>query len=318
MARRADDLRIVVVGSIIFDLVMKAERLPREGESLLATNLKFFPGGKGANQAVAVARQGIQTTLIGAVGQDMMGDFLVGALESSGVKTSQVKRDASRTTGCALVTLYPNGNNSILVDPGANNTLRPADVESVRDLVEAADALMAVLEIPLETVQAALALAHRAGKLTVLDAGPPRHCPPEVLKLADIVSPNETELEALSGDKISGRVSAREAAEKLLELGAKAVVLKLGSDGAMLVTGKGTRNARHFPAHKVRAIDPTAAGDAFTAVLTTKLVLGSSLEESIRYANAAGALTVTRLGAQPSLPTRDEVEELAAAGRKTP
>ena len=311
--RRIEDVHVVAVGSTNFDLVVKAERLPKEGESMLATDLKFFPGGKGANQAVGVARLGAKTTFIGSVGQDMIGDFLIRGLESNGIDVSWVRRDPDRTTGCACIMLFPNGNNSIVVDPSANFALSRSDLERAEKVIVAADALCTVLEIPIEVVEAALQIARKAGKLTVLDAGPPRHCPPEILKLADIVSPNETELEHLTGEKVSGRVSAQEAATKLLELGVRTVVLKLGSDGAMLVTREG---AKHFPACRVDAVDPTAAGDAFTAALTVQLAAGATIEAAIQYANFAGALAVTKLGAQPSLPTRAEIEESAARNAK--
>jgi ribokinase len=312
--RRAEEVHIVVVGSTNFDVVVKADRLPKEGESMLATHLKFFPGGKGANQAVGVARLGAKTTFIGAVGQDMIGDFLIHGLESNAIDTTFVKRDTERTTGCAFIMLFPNGNNSLVVDPGANFSLTPADIERAERVIAKADALATVLEVPLEVVEAALRVARKAGKLTVLDAGPPRNCPPEILKLADIVSPNETELEHLTGEEVSGRVSAREAAEKLLDLGVKTVVLKLGSDGAMLVTGK---TSKHFPACRVNAVDPTAAGDAFTSALTVQLAQGAKMDAAIRFANLAGALAVTKLGAQPSLPTQEEVEAFAARAGKT-
>jgi ribokinase len=320
MARRAEEVHVVAVGSTNFDLVVKADRLPKEGESMLVKNLQFFHGGKGANQAVGAARLGAKTTFIGSVGKDMIGDFLVAGLEANGIDAAWVRRDAGRSTGCAFIMLFPNGNNSIVVDPAANFSLTPADIERAAEVIKQADALCTVLEIPLEVVEAALATARKAGKLTVLDAGPPRKCPRSILKLADVVSPNETELEELTGQEVSGRVSAREAAETLLEMGARTVVLKLGSDGAMLVTRKG---AKHFPAHKVHAVDPTAAGDAFTAALTVQLAAGEEIEDAIRYANLAGALAVTKLGAQPSLPTRAEVAAFAAhavkpaaAGRK--
>ena len=309
MAHHPEEVHVVVVGSTNFDLVVKTERLPKEGETMLVNNLKFFPGGKGANQAVGVARLGAKTSFIGAVGKDMIGDFLIQGLGENGIDTTWVKRDAARSTGCAFIMLFPNGNNCITVDPAANNTLTPTDVERAREVIERADAVSTVLEIPLEVVEAALRLARKAGKLTVLDAGPPRHCPTEILKLADVVSPNETELEYLTEEQVSGRVSAREAAEKLLSLGVKTVVLKLGSDGSMLVTRSGSK---HFPACKIDAVDPTAAGDAFTAAITVQLAAGETMEDSIRYANYAGALAATRLGAQPSLPTRQEVEEFAA------
>ena len=305
---------VVVVGSTNFDIVVKAGRMPREGETVLSSNLQFFPGGKGANQAVAVARLGAGTTMLGAVGEDMIGEFLLQGLAANGVDTTWVKRDSARRTGIAFIMLFPSGDNCIVVEPAANLSLTPADVERAAEVITRADALSTVMEIPLEVVEAALRLGRKAGKLTVLDAGPPRHCPPEILKLADIVSPNETELEALSGEKVSGRVSAQEAAGKLLELGVKTVVVKLGSDGSILVTRKG---AKHFPASKVEVVDPTAAGDAFTAALTVQLATGANIEEAIRYANFAGALAVTKLGAQPSLPTRAEVDAFAARAGKS-
>lgn len=314
MVRREEDVRIVAVGSANFDIVVKADRMPKVGESMLVTNLKFFSGGKGANQAVGVARLGAKTTFIGSVGRDMIGDFLVHGLEANGIDTSWVRRDPETSTGCAFIMLFPNGDNSIVVDPAANFKLTREDIERAEEVIARADALCTVLEIPMEVVEATLVAARRAGKLTVLDAGPPRHCPPEILKLADIVSPNETELEQLTGEKVSGRVSAREAAEKLLGLGVKTVVLKLGSDGAMLVTRDGSK---HFPAYKVEPVDPTAAGDAFTAALTVQLAVGAKTEDAVRYANLAGALAVTKLGAQPSLPTRAEVEAFASRATQT-
>ncbi len=313
MMRRAEDLQVVVVGSTNFDLVVKAERLPREGETMLVSNLRFFPGGKGANQAVAVARLGARTSLVGAVGNDIIGDFLLQGLVANGIDTTCVRRDPVRATGSAFIMLFPNGNNCITVDPAANFSLTPADIERAKDVIERADALSTVLEIPLEVVEAALRLGRKAGKLTVLDAGPPRYCPMEILTLADVVSPNETELAQLTGEEVRGRVSAREAAEKLISLGVKTVVLKLGSDGSMLVTAK---KSKHFPAYKVAPVDPTAAGDAFTAALTVELAAGHDLEHAIRFANCAGALAASKMGAQPSLPTRLEVEALAAQTKK--
>ncbi len=308
MPRRIEDVHVVVVGSTNFDLVVKARRMPKPGESMLARDLRYFPGGKGANQAVAAARLGAKTAFIGAVGQDMMGDFLVRGLEESGIDVGWIKRNPACSTGCAFIMLFPDGQNCIVVDPGANLTLTVADIERAEAVISKADAVATVLEVPLEVVEATLRLGRRHGKLTVLDAGPPRGCPSEILRLADIVSPNETELEALSGKRVSNRASARSAAEKLLAGGVKTLVLKLGADGSMLVTDQG---AKHFPARRVRAIDPTAAGDAFSAAMTVQLAAGRKIEDALRYANLAGALAVTRLGAQPSLPTRRELTSFA-------
>ncbi len=304
-----EDVRVVVVGSSNFDVVVNADHPPREGENILAANLKFFPGGKGANQAVAVKRLGANVTFIGAVGKDIIGDFLAGHLEANGIDTKWVRREEGRSSGCAFISIYPSGNNSIVVDPGANRTLTPDDIDRAQEAIAEADAVLTVLEIPMETVEAVLRAGRKAGKLTVLDAGPPRQCSTEILKLADIISPNETELEALSKQTVGGRESVEVAARKLLELGAETVVVKMGSDGSMLATSEG---ARHFPAARIKAVDPTAAGDAFTAALTVKLAAGEKIEDAMRYANLAGALAVTKLGALPSLPTREEVEAFAS------
>lgn len=309
MTRPINQVHAVVVGSTIMDIVVRADRLPKEGESMMARDLKFFPGGKGANQAVGVARLGARVSYVGAVGEDSAGDFLIQSLHANGIDTTFVKRNAERSTGCAFIMIFPHGNNAIVVDPSANFTLTPADIERAAEAFRQADVVGAVLEIPLETVEATFRLARREGKLTVLDAGPPRACPPEILRLADIVSPNETELEALSGLKVTDHKSAREAAEKVLAFGVKTMVLKLGADGSMLVTKYG---AQHFPAYKVNAVDPTAAGDAFTAALVVQLAAGVGMEDAIRYANMVGALATTKLGAQPSLPTCEEVETFAA------
>ncbi len=216
-----------------------------------------------------------------------------------------MRRSAASTTRMSL--------QHVLKAHPARSMTSFADIERAKDVIERADALSTVLEIPLEVVEAALRLGRKAGKLTVLDAGPPRYCPMEILTLADVVSPNETELARLTGEEVRGRVSAREAAEKLISLGVKTVVLKLGSDGSMLVTAK---KSRHFPACKVTPVDPTAAGDAFTAALTVELAAGHDLDHAIRFANCAGALAASKLGAQPSLPTRLEVEALAAQAKK--
>jgi len=303
------EVDVVVVGSTNFDLVVKAERMPQEGESLLVNGLQFFPGGKGANQAVAAARLGGKVSFLSCVGQDIIGDFLIRDLESGGIDTAWVKRTSQRSSGCAFIMLFPSGDNCIIVDPAANLTLTSEDVERAREIIERADAVMSVLEVPLDVVEAAFCIARKAGTLTVLDAGPPRSLPPEILRLADIVSPNETELAQLTGATISDRASAREAAAKLIAQGAATVILKLGSDGSMLVT---SHAAEHFPAYKIGAVDPTAAGDAFTAALTIEVAAGARIEDAMRFANAAGALAATKVGARSSLPTRQEVEDSVA------
>lgn len=305
----ARQLHVVSIGSTIFDLVVRAPRIPREGEVVVSTGLKFFHGGKGANRAVALARLGARTALISAVGDDANGRVALEGLAANGVDTAWVKRSPDAATGCSWIAVLPSGNNATWVDPAANLTLTPEDVARAADAIQSADAVASDLEVSLDAVEAALRLAREAGKLTVLDAGPPMECPASILALADVVSPNEPELEALTGERVSDLESAERAAAKLLELGARTVVVKLGIAGSMLVS---RTERKHFPALKVDAVDPTGAGDAFTAALTVRLAEGATMAEAIRYANLAGALAVTRLGALPSLPTRQEIEALAA------
>lgn len=305
----AGELRVVSIGSTIFDLVARAPRVPREGEVVVSTGLKFFHGGKGANRAIALARLGVRTALISAVGDDANGRFAIEGLVRNGVDTAWVKKSPEAVTGCSWIAVLPSGNNATWVDPAANLTLTPEDVLRAGDTIRRADAVAADLEVSLDAVEAALRLAREAGKLTVLDAGPPGRCPPAILALADVVSPNEPELEALTGEHVSDVESAGRAAARLVGRGARAVVVKLGSAGATLVTNEGKE---HFPAFKVDAVDPTGAGDAFTAALTVRLAEGAAMADAVRYANRAGALAVTRLGALPSLPTREEIEAFAA------
>jgi ribokinase len=309
VARQAHKAHVVVVGSNNFDMVVKADRLPKEGENVMASGLKFFPGGKGGNQAVAVRRLGAKASFIGCIGEDVFGEFLLRNLRRSGIESRWVKRTKKVSTGCAFIPVLPSGNNAIVVDVGANLELMPRDIERARNAIERADALLTVLELRLETVEAALRLARKAGKLTVLDAGPPRRFSEELLKLAQIVSPNESELEFISGEKVFDRASAEAAARRLVERGAETVVVKMGHEGATLVTRDASK---HFPAFPVQAVDPTAAGDAFSAALTVELARGAAMDDAIRFANAAGALACTKLGAQPSMPARREVERLLA------
>ena len=309
-------LRVAVVGSINFDIVVKVPRLIREGESLPASGLKTFAGGKGANQAIATRRLGAETNLIGAVGGDAFGAFLRKELEKGGLDLRSVKTDPDRNTGCGFISLLPSGNNVIVVDGGANYGIRAADIEAARPVIEAADVLMTVLEIPLEVVEASLRIARQAGKFTVLDAGPARPCPVEILSLADIVSPNETELEKLSGEKVTDLDSAIAAARKLISEGVREMVLKLGSRGSMWVRAG---EAKHFPPYKIEVLDTTAAGDAFTAALALELGAKKPVAEAVPYANLAGAWAATKLGAMPSMPTRDELRKFQTQVRvRTP
>jgi len=298
--------KVTVIGSINIDVVIRCPRVPKEGESLVGHDLKMIPGGKGANQAVAAAKLGARTFMVGRVGDDRFGPDLISSLEGLGVDVSEVRKDPSAPTGTALVMILENGNNSIVVVKGANDRVTPGDVERASDLIGSSDVLLLQLEIPLETVAYAEKKAREMGVRVVLDAGPAIKCPEEIIRGADIISPNETEAEATTGIKVDDLRSARSAAEALLEMGAREVVLKLGSDGSLWAK-KGL--VKHFPAVKVDPVDPTAAGDVFTGALAVRLAWGDRMEDAIRYANFAGAFSVTRLGAQPSIPSLDELEE---------
>jgi ribokinase len=299
---------IIVIGSVNMDLVVRAKRMPKEGESLIGSGFTMVPGGKGANQAVAAARLGSTTHFVGRVGNDMFGTRLKDGLSSCGVNTDHVLVDDG-PSGIAMIILNESGQNSIVVAPGANAHCRPEDLRPVAGLFGRADFLLLQLEIPLKTIKAALDMAHAAGLRSVLDAGPAQKVSMNLLRKAHIVSPNETEAFALTDIEVNDVTSARNAAKKLLDGGVETVVMKLGGQGALVVTPD---LDEHVPPFAVDAVDTTAAGDAFTGALAVALADGTDLADAVRFANAAGALAVTRLGAQPSMPTRESVERFMA------
>lgn len=310
----APSIKLAIVGSVNFDIVAHVDRLPKEGENLPAFEFSTFSGGKGANRAVVAVRLGAGASLIGAIGNDPFGKIVSEELKMSGVDIHTLKVDSKRPTGCAFITIFPSRNNAIIAGKGANDGLCPADIEKASDVIELSDAVVVDLEIPFETVEAALRLAQKKQKFSILDAGPAKSCPIEILQLADIVSPNETELEVLSEMSVSDVESAHEAGKKLLAQGVKELVLKLGGLGALWMTrGK----HQHFPAVEVVAVDPTAAGDAFTTALAIKFIQTKSMKTAIEYANIAGALTTTKMGAMPSLPAKEEIEVLLSPGKNT-
>ncbi|MEA3485375.1 MAG: ribokinase [Candidatus Aerophobetes bacterium] len=297
--------KITVIGSINMDLVIKASRMPKPGESLFAQSFKMIPGGKGANQAVAVAKLGEKLHLVGKVGRDVFGEKLLKGLEGLGVNTNYVFKDATALTGVAFIMVDAEGQNSILIANGANGNLSPEDIKKAKAIIENSDLVLLQLEIPLKTVGYAVELANEHKIPVVLDAGPPPKSFPEFLTKVDILSPNELEAETLTGVKIKDLKSAKVAAQKLLNAGVKKVVLKLGADGALLATSDGIK---HIKGIKVHPVDTTAAGDAFTAGLAVSYAQGKTLEEAAVFANYVGALTVTKFGAQPSIPSMDEVK----------
>jgi len=304
---------ILVVGAINMDLVIKAPRMPRTGESLLSEDFKMVPGGKAANYTVAIKKLGGKANLIAKVGNDTFGKTLIESLKKLGIDTSYIKKDPKEPTGTALIVVNKQGDNSILVFGGANMDWSKEDIDLRENLFQKARILLISLEIPLEIVDYALFIAHQYNLKTILDPGPYQKGSVSFLPKVEIISPNETEAEALTGEKVISLDSAKGACRDLLKMGTKNVIMKLGERGALLVNKEGEE---YFPGIKVPVVDTTAAGDAFTGALAYRYLKEEDLRESIKYANYVGALTVTKFGAQPSIPEKSEVEEFIRTERK--
>ncbi len=301
---------VIVVGSINADLVIRVPRLPRPGETVSGYNFKVFGGGKGANQALAVARLGAKVRLIGNVGTDDFGAMVIKSLASGGVNVSLVEWLPEAHTGVALIMVDESGENAIATAPGANRQWATRGSGYFRNLFQTCHPYTTVilqLEIPLEIVEEVTAAAQEYGLRVILNPAPARPVGDDLLRRADVITPNRHEASELSQVKITDLESAREAARVLLERGVGCVVVTLGGEGAVVATRAGTFHAAPFD---VRAVDCTAAGDAFTGGLAVALSEGLDLLSAVKFANACGAIAVTKEGAQPSMPTRVEVEEL--------
>jgi len=298
--------RIVVVGSINLDLVATTQRIPIVGETVAGLSFRTFPGGKGANQAVAAARLGGAVSMVGKLGEDAFGVQLRDSLEESNVSTEAVEV-VPGSSGVALITTDPKGRNAITVVAGANAHLSPADLDANLSLIRGAGVLLSQLEIPLETVEY-LATIAVAGRIPlVLDPAPARPLPPSLLKCIDWLTPNETETCILTGRR-PGELSddlIEDAANALLDCGSRNVILKLGDRGCYVALSDGTR--QRLPAYAVKAVDTTAAGDAFNGAFAVALMNGLEPIESAAWASAVAAISVTRPGAQASMPTALEV-----------
>jgi ribokinase len=299
---------IVVVGSINLDLVATAERVPLPGETLTGRTFSTFHGGKGANQAVGVARLGYPVSMVGKVGDDSFGAGLKGALRKVGVNTKEVKT-VKGSSGVALINIGDDGQNNIVVVPGANGKLLPQDITRVAANLRKAEMFLTQLEIPLITTETLTVLAHKNKIPLMLDPAPARDLPKGVLQCATWITPNESETRILCGldgnEPVTPSTAAR-CAELLLQRGPRNVLIKMGSQGVFVATSEGTRQM--IPAFAVKAVDTTAAGDAFNAGFAVSLLSGAAPVQAARYASAVAAISVTRIGAQPSMPTRHEVE----------
>lgn len=307
-------MAVVVFGSLNMDLVAAAPRLPRPGETLTGTGFRSVHGGKGANQAVACARLGAATRMVGRLGADSFGAALRAGLAQEGIDSSGVTDDLGQPSGIAMITVDEAGENTIVVIPGANGAVGASDLALLRVALAGARVLLLQLEIPLEAVVAAATMAHEQGVAVVLDPAPVQSLPPALYPLIDLLTPNEGEAEALVGFPLADDASALAAAHELLGRGVRRVAVKRG--GAGVVAGSADAVAV-LPAFPVVAVDTVAAGDAFNGGLAAALAEGRSFDEALAWARAAGALAVTRRGAQAAMPPRAELLAfLAAEGRE--
>ena len=292
------------------DMVVSCARFPAPGETILTDDFMTFPGGKGANQAVAAARLGGRVRFLGKMGDDVFRSQLLESLQADGVDTEHVLVDAESSTGVALITVDGEGENQIIVASGSNMRLTPEEVEAERALFDEADVVLLQLEVPVETVERAATLAKAAGATVILNPAPACELSEALLRQVDILTPNESEAARLTGVRITDRAAAEVAARRLLAKGARHVIVTLGADGALLVSAEG---ARHVPAREVHAVDTTAAGDAFNGALAFALAGGQALGEALAFATEAAAYAVTHRGAQASMPTMDALTSAETA-----
>lgn len=297
--------KIIVIGSSNTDMVVRTESLPRPGETLLGGGFVMAGGGKGANQAVAVARMGHKVRFVAALGKDIFGDEALRSYAEYGIDTSFIVRKDS-PSGVALIMVDSSAQNCISVALGANSELTLADVMPVLDLVEEGDIVLLQLEIPLSTVDGCVAVAAAKGARVILNPAPAAKVSEQTLSKLYLITPNQTEAETLTGIAVNDKASACQAAKALRDMGVGRVVITMGSQGALLDDGV---ECSVVPARKVSAVDTTAAGDVYNGALCAALAEGRSLREALEFATKASAISVTRIGAQPSIPTREEVDK---------
>ncbi|QGJ70383.1 Ribokinase [Planctomycetales bacterium 10988] len=297
--------RIVVFGSINMDLVVLSGRLPRPGETIFGKEFKQIPGGKGANQAVAAARLGAEVRMIGRVGGDDYGDRLLENLRNEGIDTGSVFLSSEQSSGLAIVAVEESGENAITVISGANAEVIPEDIQQAASDLKAMDVLLLQLEIPLPALIAAIQVAHEQGITTILDPAPAPTAFPKGLLKVDYLCPNETEASMLTGLPVETAEEAEAAAQALARRSGGTVVITRGSQGAILCDRE--LQCHQIDGFPVKAVDTTAAGDAFAGAFGCGLAQGFSEQEAVQFACAAGALAASKSGAQPAMPTREEV-----------
>ena len=299
-------MKVVVIGSSNTDMIIQVPHVPKPGETILGGTFSIAPGGKGANQAVAAARAGGDVTFVAKVGDDMFGHQAILGFAKDGINVSNVRKDESAPSGVALIFVGEDGENSIGVASGANMNLTPEDVLMAKEEIESSDVLVMQLESPLETVEAAAELAASNGVQVILNPAPAQPLPDSLLANVSILTPNESEAELLTGVGVDGEKSAEEASAILQEKGIEIVIITLGAAGVYV---KSREVSGMISGYQVNAVDTTAAGDVFNGTLAVGLAGKKSLREAVQFANAAAALSVTKLGAQPSAPSREEIEE---------
>ena len=299
---------ICVIGSLNMDLVVNVENMPKIGQTLIGSNFKEVPGGKGANQAVAMARLNGNVSMIGKVGNDSFGQTLINALKNDNVNTKyiQVEKGAS---GVALITVDKNANNSIVVAPGANFKLTNNDIDNNIEAIQNSDIVVVQLETPLDTIKYSLKKAKELGKYTILNPAPAVVLEDEIIANVDLLTPNETELEIISGIQINKEEDIKVAAKKMIEKGVKELIVTLGSKGSLYINSE---KSNFVSAYKVQAVDTTAAGDSYTGALSVALANNKNIEQAMDFASKVGALSVMKEGAQSSLPTLEDVQNFKA------
>lgn len=303
--------KVCVIGSINMDLVIKVDEMPKEGETILSKYFEKIAGGKGANQAVAAKRSGNLVSMIGKIGKDDNGKILKVLLEKEGINTNLIFEDNKEPTGMAMITVNNNGNNSIVVISGSNMTLNEEEIEKAKEEIKKSDILISQFETPENCTLKAFKIAKENNIITILNPAPAKKINDELLKYTDIIIPNETEVEVLTGIKVDNLEKAKIASKKLLKKGVKFVIITLGEKGAVIIS---ENNGQLLPAFKVKAIDTTAAGDSFigglSSKLNTKKLDFENLLKAVKFGNKVSSITVQREGAQPSIAKIEEVIEV--------